>query len=247
MSTHSHEVVTDVQGELPRFLHTFHRLLALSTKALRAWPEEVFNKRSSGAHALLSPDAIIESIAYLIANPVEALAVRYAKDWPGAQTLPRDLGVRTVRVKRPAFYFDAANPEWPDEIELLLEMPALLEEDYGEDLTRARIAKRVCDRERAAWQKARRAGIAFLGAKRVLRLPHTKRAKSFEAFGSLNPRFSAAGSRKAAAHAVRRLRLFNAEYDKALAAWVAGDRNVRFPAGTWWMRVCHGARCRPPP
>jgi len=33
MSTHSHEVVTDVRGVLPRFLQEFHRLLALTTKA----------------------------------------------------------------------------------------------------------------------------------------------------------------------------------------------------------------------
>jgi len=35
-----------------------------------------------GAH-----EATIESLAYLIANPVEAMAVRSAKHWPGAQTL----------------------------------------------------------------------------------------------------------------------------------------------------------------
>lgn len=247
MSTHSHEVVTDVRGELPRFLQTFHRLLALSTKALRGWPEEVFNKRSSGAHALLSPEAVVESIAYLVANPVEALAVRYAKDWPGAHTLPRDVGVRTIRVKRPAFYFDPDNPDWPDEIELRLEIPALLQENYGDELARTRITQRARDRERAAWRKAKRSGIPFLGAKRVLRLPHTKRAKSYEVFGSLNPQFAAAGDSRAAACTVRRIRLFNAQYDEALARWTAGNRKVLFPAGTWWMRVCHGARCRPPP
>ncbi|MGB5313044.1 MAG: transposase, partial [Polyangiales bacterium] len=74
MSTHAHEVITDVRGEYPRFLETFHRNLALCTKALRGWPEEVFNKRSSGVHTLVTPEAMIESIAYLIANPVEALA-----------------------------------------------------------------------------------------------------------------------------------------------------------------------------
>ena len=89
MSTHSHEVVTDVRGELPRFLQTFHRHLALCTKAIRGWPGEVFDKRSTGAHALLTAEATIEALAYLIANPVEAMAVRYAKDWPGARTLPR--------------------------------------------------------------------------------------------------------------------------------------------------------------
>ncbi len=62
--------------------------LALCTKAYRGWPAELFDKHSTGAHALLTPEATIESITYLIANPVEALAVRYAKDWPGAQMLP---------------------------------------------------------------------------------------------------------------------------------------------------------------
>lgn len=42
----------------------------------------------SGVYALSTPDAILESIASLIANPVAAGEVRYAKDWPRAQTLP---------------------------------------------------------------------------------------------------------------------------------------------------------------
>ena len=86
-----------------------------------------------------------------------------------------------------------------------------------------------------------------MGARRVLRQAHTKRARSYEAFGSLNPQFAAAGYRGAAADAVRRLRAFNTQYDQALAAWTEGKRTVRFPVGTWWMRVCHGARCGPAP
>jgi hypothetical protein len=247
MSTHSHEVVTDVRGVLPQFLQEFHRLLALCTKALRGWPGEVFDKRSTGQHALLTPEATIESLAYLIANPVEAGAVRYAKDWPGAHTLPRDIGSRIVKVTRPAHYFDPDNTAWPDVVELRLEMPTDLELDYGTALAQARIAARVKAREHRAWQESRRTGIAFVGARRVLRQAHTKRARSYEAFGSLNPQFAAAGHRGAAADAVRRLRAFNTQYDQALAAWTAGKRTVRFPVGTWWMRVCHGARCGPAP
>jgi putative transposase len=41
MSTRSHEVATGVRGVLPRFLQEFHRLLALTTKALRGWPGAV--------------------------------------------------------------------------------------------------------------------------------------------------------------------------------------------------------------
>jgi len=247
MSTHAHEVITDVRGVYPNFLETFHRNLALCTKALRGWPEEVFNKRSSGVHALLTPDAIVEAIAYLIANPVAAGAVRYAKDWPGAQTLPAHVGTRVVRVKRPKHYFDPDNPEWPEELELRLEMPVALQLDYGSDLARERISERVRSKRHEAWNEAKRAGRSFVGPRRVLNVAYTKRAKSYEVFGSLNPQFAAAGHRGAATEAVKRLRAFKEQYQHALAKWMAGDRNACFPEGTWWMRVCHGARCGPAP
>ena len=73
----------------------------------------MFNKRSSGAHALLTPETTLEAIAYLIANPVEAGAVRYGKDWPGAHTLPGDVGTRVIRVRRPKHYFNRNNAQWP--------------------------------------------------------------------------------------------------------------------------------------
>jgi len=247
MSTHSHEVVTDVRGELPRFLQTFHRLLALTTKAYRGWPEEVFNKRSSGAHALLTPEATLEALTYLMANPVEAFAVRYARDWPGANTLPKELGTRVIRVRRPSYYFDGDNQGWPDVIELHLEMPTALDVDYGPELARERIAERVHERERRAWQESKRTGLSFVGPRRVLKLSPTKRARSYEAFGTLNPQFAAGGHRRAATEAVKRLRAFNAQYETALRRWMQGDRTPLFPEGTWWMRVCHGVVCGPGP
>ena len=247
MSTHSHEVVTDVRGELPRFLQTFHRHLALCTKAIRKWPGEVFDKRSTGAHELLTPEATIEALAYLISNPVEAMAVRYAKDWPGAQTLPGDIGSRVVKVRRPSHYFDPDNSDWPEVVELRLQMPTAVELDCGIELGQQRIAQRVREREHRAWQESKRTGISFVGPRRVLKLAPSKRARTYEAFGSLNPQFAAVGHQEMASQAVQRLRLFNAHYDRALAAWTSGNRTVAFPRGTWWMRVCHGARCGPAP
>ncbi len=247
MSTHAHEVITDVRGVYPKFLQTFHRNLALCTKALRGWPDEVFDKRSSGVHALLTSDALIESIAYVIANPVAAGAVRYAKDWPGAQTLPAHVGTRIVRVTRPKHYFDPNSPEWPEELELRLEMPVALQLDYGSALARERIAERVRDKQHQVWNEAKRSGRPFVGPRRVLKVAHTKRAKSYEVFGSLNPQFAASGHRGAATEAVKRIRAFRAQYHGALAKWTIGDRSACFPVGTWWMRVWHGARCGPAP
>ncbi len=247
MSTHVHLVFTDVRGVRPDFLRDFHRTFALCVKAFRGWPEEVFNKSKYGEHEPLTVGAVLEAIAYLIANPVAALAVRFASEWPGAKTLPADLGRRVIRVKRPDFFFDADNPDWPDEVELELELPACLEAEYGEEDARQRIAERVKELEREALVDSKTRGIPFKNARRVVRTPHTARARSYEVFGKLNPRFSAAGDGEAAAARVAELRAFDREYDAALARWTAGDRKVIFPYGTWWMRVHHGVRCRPPP
>ena len=247
LSTHLHLVVTDVRGELPRFLQVFHRLFALSIKSIRGWPEEVFNKDATGMHELVNPESLVNALAYLMANPVAAGAVRYANEWPGAQTLPRDLGCRVVDVSRPSGYFDKANEQWPDRLQLPLEMPPGLQVEYGDERARARVEERLRRNERTAWENAKRQGLSFLGVRRVLRTAHTRRSTRYERIGSLNPQFSAAGDPEATRATIQRIRFFNAAYDDALAAWERGDREVCFPFGTWWMRVHHKARCQPPP
>lgn len=247
MSNHSHEVITDVRGELSLFLQTFHRHFAMVTKAYRGWAGEVFDKEQTSVHTLLTPEAALESMAYLIANPVAAGAVRYAKDWPSAQTLPRDVGARTIRARRPDLFFDPENPRWPSEIELSLRMPTAVELEYPVELARQRIAERVREREHQAWAESKRTGIPFIGPRRVLRLPYTKRAESEEAPGGFTPRYAAGGNRRAARQAAKRIKAFNAQYRDALTAWRLGDREAVFPEGTWWMRVFHGARCGPAP
>jgi hypothetical protein len=122
-----------------------------------------------------------------------------------------------------------------------------LEESYGAELARERIADRVRQNEHDAWERGRREGIPFMGPRRALRQEHTRRAKSYETFGSINPRFSAAGDEEVARATVERNRHFEESYDDALSRWQAGDRDAIFPFGTWWMRVHHGVRCHPPP
>ena len=248
MSTHPHYDVTDNDGNLPDFRRRFHRLLAMCTKRFRGWSEEVFNKAPTGEHELLTPEAMVKSLAYLIANPVLGFAVRYAKDWPGAKTLARDIGRRVIRVQRPNFYLDPTNAQWPEWIELKLEMPAMLIEYYGSlEAAQDAIEAEVRLLERQARQKSEETGRSFTGARRVLRTRHTAQSTSHEETGARNPRFAAAGDQRAASAAIRRFRTFDYEYGVALARWRAGDRTAEFPAGTWWMRVHHGARCQPPP
>lgn len=161
MSSHHHVVVTDVQGLLPRFLQDFHRLLALGTKAFRGWPEEVFNKESTSCYELVTPEAQLHGMAYAMANPVEAFAVRYAQQWPGAIISPQDPDRRVIRAERPSYFFDPHNPAWPDTVELPVRLPAGLEDSDDPAHARQRIAERTRQYERDAWQRAKAQGISF--------------------------------------------------------------------------------------
>ncbi len=247
MSSHYHLVVTDVEGVMPDFLRELNRLLALTTKAHRRWPEELFNKSQTSCVRLVTRAAIVEKLAYVIANPVAALAVRTARKWPGAIALAEELGRKVFRVRRPEGYLDPTNERWPEVAELPVVLPQQLVDELGEDGAREAVAVQVADKERAARAEGRREHKAFVGAKRVVQAAITVRGTNPEERGVRAPTFAAAGDGAAAKQAVAELREFRASYRDQLERWKEGDRDVTFPHGTWWMRVHHAVRCHPPP
>ncbi len=247
MSSHYHLVVTDVRGLMPYFLRDLNRLMAMVTKAHRQWPEEVFNKSQTSRVRLMTTGAILDKIAYVIANPVAAFAVRKARKWPGVTVMAEELGRKVFRVRRPEGYFDPNNKQWPDVAELRIVLPEQVVDELGEDGAREAIAARVADKEREAHAEAQREHKGFLGAKRVMQTRITARGTACEERGARAPTFAAAGDREAAEQAVAELRAFRAGYRDALERWRLGERDVIFPAGTWLMKVQHGVRCHPPP
>jgi REP element-mobilizing transposase RayT len=275
MSSHFHLVIVDRYGRLSEFLHALDRNLALAVKAFRKWPEEIFNKAQCSAVELVSTAAIIEKIAYTVGNGAKSFAVRYSRDWPGALTRVEDLGARTIRAEHTEYWsrtpgrrdtetgafvdpterWNATEDDppkvkggWPHSVEYDIGLPDVLLAQLEADEARRRIARDVKTLERKAWKEAERLGISFQGPRRALCQKHTRRANSYETFGSRNPRFAAGGDREAAAAAIERNRVFDRDYEEALRLWRSGDRRrAVFPYGTWKMRVLHNARCRPPP
>jgi hypothetical protein len=81
--THLHLVVTDEQGVLP----SFHRIVALGTKVLRAWEGPVWDHEPTSVVRLTTREAVVQKIAYTLANPVAAGLIRHASEWPGAKVL----------------------------------------------------------------------------------------------------------------------------------------------------------------
>lgn len=238
MSTHLHLVVTDVRGVLPEFLQYFHRIVALGTKVLRAWEGPVWDHEATSVVRLATPQAVVEKIAYTLANPVAAGLVERASEWPGAKVLVEQLG-GVIPTARPPVYFDAANPTWPEQAALELVLPPSIEASDA-DAFRQRVAEELARAEAHARAEAPRDGV--LGADRaVLVSPHA-RATGVEALRARNPTF-AVGRRAGEAwrRAVAEVRAFRAAYRVALEQWCNGAREILFPRGTWLMRVFHGA------
>ena len=131
MSTHVHEVLTDVRGNLPAFLRERNRAFANALKCHRNWPEEVFQRAAANYVEINGESALLRQIAYTLTNCVEAGLVSSPEEWPGVGVSVGEIGSRVVRVSRPKVYFDPENPVWPSEVEISIDMPELLVERYG--------------------------------------------------------------------------------------------------------------------
>jgi len=239
MSTHLHYVITDTRGELPRFLEMFHQLVARGVKTIRKWDGAVWDRRQTSAVALCTREAIIEKIAYTLANPVTAGLVHKAHEWPGAKTLANDIGQNKLQVQRPDVFFDPKNSDWELATELAVSMPPLPPEMdatiFREDIIRE---LRRLERQARAQYPVR----SVLGAKRAMKIPPESRITSEKPVAQTNPTFAVGrgNTNEIRMAAITDLRAFRAAYREALLKWRAGDRSVVFPAGTYAMRVVHG-------
>ncbi|AUX48862.1 transposase [Sorangium cellulosum] len=240
MSTHLHLVVTDVQGVLPRFLQFFHRIVALGTKVLRKWEGPVWDHEATSVVRLLTRAAVVEKIAYVLANPVTAGLVRHAREWPGVKVEVGEIGRGVLHAARPSVYLDPKNPQWSEKITLPLALPPAIEQDRAEGF-REQVVAELERQEAQAHAEIARRDLRFSGPERASHVSPYERARSFGALRERNPTFAVGreqgGAWRSAASAVQ---AFRASYRVALERWRVGVRSALFPAGTWWMRTFHG-------
>ena len=241
LSNHIHLVVTDVRGELPRFLHWLFRHTAVCMKALRPIEENVWARGKPNVVELVTNEAILEAMAYTLANPSTAALVEKSKTWPGAISTPEDLYGRLTSVAAPTQYFrKRANKD------LVFTVPeVLLEQDTIEQVV-TDLKKRIDDLEQEAAAKIRRRGGNFLGLEGILRTRFSSRPtapRKGAENGYRHPRIKAV-VREARLAAEEQLRAFWHDYYEALKEFRKGERPM-FPAGTWWMVQFAGLEAAP--
>ena len=246
MSNHYHVVVHDPTGDITVFTERLNGLLTKATQALRGWQGSVFDGAKPSYVELLTVDALIDQMAYALANPTAAGLVRYSKDWPGVRTRISDIGAeRATTIERPAGAFFAEEGAMPERVDLRYEMLEPLLEGSDLDSARARIADAVQVKENEARARLEAEGRSFKGVERVLKSSPYARATTFEQRHTLNPRY--AGDKEAREAAIERDRDFVVRYAVTRERWLEGERDVIWPAGTDAMRRRHRVPCTPPP
>jgi len=238
MSNHFHLVVTDVRANLPAFSQLLDGVLAKAYNALYGRWENFWAPSSYSAVELVTPEDIVEKVAYSLANPASADLVEHGRQWPGVWSDPRSVGGPGERVERPGHYF-AEDGSMPESEELVFSAPPGFE---SVEVFRAKVLARVSEFEKRAAARRDAKGIAVVGARRVMKQKHTVRPPSGEPRRTLNPRIAARDPRSRI-EALARLASFVERHRAALVRFCRGEQDVVFPLGTYLMRVRFGASC----
>jgi REP element-mobilizing transposase RayT len=233
LSNHYHLVVTDPFARLPAFLRDLNSLVARALNASIPRWEDFWSASGHSAVTLGSSADVLEKAAYVLANPVAARLVRRACQWPGVWSAPATIGTTTLVVKRPSQFFDPDGP-LPDSATLALSAPPGF---HSAEAFRKELEVALAARE----AEATRSSTRFMGLLKVLGQRQLDRPRDREARRGLSPRV-ASRDKWRRMELLGRLQQFARDYRRALEAWRSGYEPV-FPAGTYLMRVVHGAIC----
>lgn len=238
LSNHFHCVLTDPQGVLPAFEQYLASLVARSVNSLHGHWESFWAPGSYSAVTLPSPEAVLDKMVYVLANPASAGLVRRGSEWPGLWSSPGTIDGPPIVVKRPKHFFRSAGP-LPETASLIVVPPPGVED--VDDFRRQLEAALEMREDRVACEfAAERRG--FLGVRRVLAQRPFARPADGEPRRALNPRI-AERDRWKRIEAIGRLKEFLTAYRLAWLDFASGVRDVLFPHGTYWMRIAYGVPC----
>ena len=243
MSNHTHVVVRDNRANFPEFLCHLHKMVAKAMNALRGRWENFWATEQPNAVYLVGPDDRFDKLVYLLANPVADHLVERVSDWPGACSLALHLSGRTKTVKRPRGFFRDDSTVMAAEVTLRIERPEGFE-SLSDDEWTAKLHDAVRREEESARQERSARGGRVLGRKAILRAEPTDAPRTVEPRRELRPCL-ACRDRARRIQELSALVAFRTQRYAALVRFLANERDVVFPHGTYRVRGVF--RAAPPP
>lgn len=241
MSTHLHLVYRDVRGEGPNFLRDLHRGIALVVQSLRNWTGAVFAQRPCQVR-VLTEEALIDKIAYTLANPVSQHGVAAPEMWPGlwSSVLATTEALETLR---PSCAF-SPHGRLPATAALRFVLPEVLVTKFGRASALRKLRSACEEHSRLNRAQVLKQGGRFLKPAECRSVNPRTQSTARELNRAVTPQFSTLGSGRAGfARAVHELREFRRAYRQALERFRMGFRDVVFPVGTFQLRSVLALSC----
>jgi hypothetical protein len=243
MSNHYHAVVYDPNGCVPAFIEHFHKMLAKTFNARWGRRENFWSTEETCVTLLAQDEDVFDAVVYTLANPVAADLVEHASEWPGCSSWDL-MGAGTTEVTRPEDFFSRRGV-MPEKVELEVINPPLSGlQDAAEWIGRVKSA--VAGVEHDARAKRLRAGGRVLGVTAILNQEHTQSPRTPAGRSKLRPNL-ACKDRDTRIAKLQEIGTFRLEYRTARIEFAKGDRMVRFPNGTYRLRLLAGVACEPLP
>ena len=242
MSNHYHIVASDPDGNLPDFMSWLNEFIA---KVLnRVWDrgEHFWGPGTYSAVRLETPDDIIEKTVYTLTNPVKALLVSDASNWPGCTSRTQPFGRDKTFIK-PTVFFRKTSP-LPKRVIMLLSVPDCFQDSPAEFKTK--INQQIKTVENDFKRNALKHNRYFAGRDEVKKMKPDDTPRSAAPRRNLNPHVASKNA-IALKRALRRLKWFRLEYEVARQRLNRGETGVIFPFGTYYLRKLVALQPNPPP
>lgn len=243
MSNHFHLIATDARGCLPDFMREFLGESSKAVQAVTSVDRPVWSRKRYSAVLLLDLEAAERKNAYAGSNPVRP-GLTLPADWPGLTSARYSPG-QTIRADRPDAYFSERRPK---SVSTVLEpLTVAFDDGVASETERKRLDAASNRRVELlietsvseSLRKLERSGRKLLGPEKALRATQDQRGR--RRVRHLNPRF-ASRNRALMSTAIAQSRQFEIEHENAKRRYLAGEKNVRFPAGTFGYRRLLGVR-----
>jgi len=237
-------IFTVTKDALPIVMAEANRNLAMVLKEMftihgPVWADQAYE------HEEIKPDEIVRALAEIFVTPVRDALVHRPELWPGLNTYRVPFGT-TFTAKRPEYYFDPEG-DLPAVASVATAVPPALA-DRSEEAIRELIGEQVAKRCAEIKETLTAENKKPIGVERALRADPFARQVVVRIRGRKKGEREEYQSQKQRGRRVSRGFLarwndFLERYHEALAAWCAGNREIEFPRGTYWLRYFHHARC----
>ena len=246
LSNHGHLAVTDTNGDcLQEFTRDFFSLVARSMNLYRDRSENFWASGRPNC-VMVAPfqDDIVDKLAYIALNPVEAELVSHVRKWPGVNVSVHQKGLTELVVERPSIFY---SPEGslPDRVALRFTLPKAL--DASPETLLRTLREEIERREARVREDVKSRNRNFLGARRVQQnspdaLPKSRLEKS-----EVEPTIACKKEQLRAA-ALRWKKAWQARYNELrqeLIEQAKDSRSVIFPIGSYAVWKWYGFERKP--